>query len=285
MPGRASFTARSSACGAAAFAAVMLALPPSLARALPPPEPPRSAPPAPGAATASAGPVAGSTLPFGSTLLLVLDDKIDSGSTKPGTVIHMHLRSPLVVNGASVAATGTPATLSIVTTRGAQSGDVDGAVQIHLDPIALPGRGEALPVRAYHEYLTIELTGGQQATRGTTDTIADIFVPYHVLYHAFRRGRQLVLPAGSVLRAQTGATIDASNPGAIVLTTPPPFTSSHDVPHADLTPPPYYTPAPARPRPLPKGKPTLPPSPGPSTSDVPAPSASGTPAPSATRTG
>lgn len=236
-------------------ATAVLALAPTFARAIPPPAPPRAGP------SASLAPeIPGATLPFGSTLLLVLDDKIDSGATKPGTIIHMHLRAPLVVNGAAIAPAGTPATLAIVTTRHAQSGDIDGAVQIHLDPIALPGRSEALPVRANHEYLTIELTAGQQATRGTTDTIADIFVPYHVLYHAFRRGRQLVLPVGSVLRAQTGATIDASDPKAIVVTTPPPFVSTYDAPHADLTPSPYYTPAPLPPRPLPKGKATLPPS-------------------------
>ncbi len=254
--------------------AALVAFAPSLARAIPPPEPPRSPP------SASPAPVVpGATLPFGSTVFFVLDDKIDSGSTKPGTVIHMHLRAPLVVNGATVAPANTPASLAIVTTRHAQSGDVDGAVQIHLDPVALPGRNETLPVRAFHEYLTIELTAGQQATRGTTDTIADIFVPYHMLYRAFRRGRQLVLPAGSILRAQTGATIDARDPKAIVLSTPPPFVSNYDAPHADLTPPPYYTPAPLRPKPLPKGKPTLPPTAAPSTSppQTAAPSVSATP--------
>ena len=261
----------------AVSSAAMLAFAPMLARAIPPPEPPRSTPSGP-ASLAPAAP--GATLPFGSTILLVLDDKIDSGSSKPGTIIHMHLREPLVVNGANVAAAGTPATLEIVTTRHAQSGDVDGAVQVHLDPIALPGRHEALPVRAYHEYLTIELTSGQRATRSTTDTIADIFVPYHVIYHAFRRGRQLVLPVGSVLRAQTGATIDARDPKAIVLTSPPPFVSTNDEPHAELTPPPFYTPAPARPKPLPKGKPTLPPTPVPTATPTDVPFYTPTTAPS-----
>lgn len=259
---------------AATFAvssAAMLAFAPVLVRAIPPPEAPR-----PSASTSAAPAVAGATLPFGSTLLLVLEDKIDSGSTKPDTTIHLHLREPLVVNGVTVAAAGTPATLRVVSTRHAHSGDIDGAVQIHLDPIALSGRREALPIRAYHEYLTIELTAGQQATRNTTDTIGDIFVPYHSLYHAFRRGRQLVLPIGSVLRAQTGATIDASDPKAIVLSTPPPFESSYDVPHADLTPPPFYTPAPVRPKPLPKGKPTLPPTPVPTETPSEPPSATPT---------
>lgn len=229
------------------------------ARAIPPPEAPRAAPSA-----STAPPPAGATLPFGSTLLFVLDDKIDSGSTKPGTVVHLHLKNPLVVNGTIVAPAGSPSTLTVIATQSAHSGDIDGAVQIHLDPLTLASRNAVLPVRAYHEYLNIELTAGRYSTRATTDTIGDIFVPGHVLYHAFRRGRQLVLPAGSVLRAQTAATIDASNPQRIVLSTPPPFVSTYDAPHADLTPAPFYTPAPARPRPLPKGKPTLPPTPPPS---------------------
>ena len=243
---------------AGCFAASTLVAIAPAARAIPPPAAPRTAP----SATAAAA-TTGATLPYGSTLLLVLDDKIDSGSTRPATVIHMHLKNALIVAGTVVAPAGTPATLSIITTQGARSGDIDGVVQIHLDPLVLSGGGAPLPIRAYHEYLNIELTSGQQSTRATTDTVADIFIPYHALYHAFRRGRQLVLPVGSVLRAQTAATIDASDPRHVVLSTPPPFVSNYDTPHAELTAPPLYTPAPMRPRPLPRGKPTLPPTPQP----------------------
>lgn len=239
-------------------AATLVAIAPA-ARAIPPPVAPRSAPTASAAAAAT-----GATLPYGSTLLLVLDDKIDSGSTRPASVIHMHLKDSLIVAGTVVAPAGTPATLAIITTQRAQTGDIDGAVQIHLDPIALAGGAPPLPMRAYHEYLNIELTSGQQSTRSTTDTVADIFIPYHVIYRVFRRGRQLVLPVGSVLRAQTAATIDASDPSHVVLSTPPPFVSNYDTPHAELTVPPLYTPAPTRAKPLPRGKPTLPPTPAPS---------------------
>jgi len=249
------------------------------AQAIPPPEAPRTAP------SASLAPVAlGTTLPLGSTLDFVLDDKIDSGSSKPGTVVRMHLKSALVLGATTVAPAGTPGTLAIVATQRAGSGDINGAVQIHLDPLVLPNRAPVLPIRATHEYLNIQLSSGQRATRATTDTVGDIFVPYHVLYHAFRRGRQFVFPVGSVIRAQTAATLDASNPARIVLSTPPPFASTYDAPHADLTPPPFYTPQPARPKPLPKGKPTLPPTAPPdaspaATSPSPAASPTGTPAP------
>jgi hypothetical protein len=249
------------------------------ARALPPPAPPTPLPrsaPTDSPTPAFSGPV----LPYGSPIFFVLDDKINSGSTAPGTVIHMHLRSALVVGGVVLAPAEAPATLTVVTTAKAQTGDVDGAIQIHLDPLALPGRTQLLPIRAFHEYLTIEMTSGQLATRDTTDTIADVFVPYHSLYHALRKGRQMVLPVGSVLRAETDATIDASHPNALVISTPPPFVSTFDPPHADLTAAPFYTPAPMRPRPLPHGKPTLPPkiaSPSPAP-DTPASTASGVPA-------
>ncbi len=226
------------------------------ARAIPPPDAPRSAP----SIAPTSAPPASAILPFGSTLLFVLDDRVNSGSTKPGTVVHMHLKNPIVVNGVTVAPAGAPATLAIVTTQRAHSGDVDGAVQIHLDPLALADK-KLLPIRAYHEYLNVHLTGGELATRSTTDTIADIFIPGHALYHAFRRGRQLVLPVGSILRAETAATITVPDAADVVLSTPPPFVSTYDPPHADLTAPPFYTPQPARPKPLPKGKPTLPPTP------------------------
>jgi hypothetical protein len=250
------------------------------AHALPPPAPPRGAPPASAAPTIP--PEAGKTLPYGSQLDFVLDDKVNSGTIVPGTTVHMHLRKALIVNGVTLAEAGAPATFSVITARKAHSGDEDGAIQIHLDPLALPGRNMSLPVRAYHEYLTVDHTTGQLSTLETTDTIADIFIPGHVIYHALRSGRQMVLPAGSVLRAETDATIDASVPSHIVFSTPPPFVSHFDAPHADLTAPPFYTPAPARPHPLPKGKSTLPPSPVPTPTATDAPSASASVAPPST---
>ncbi len=229
------------------------------ARALPPPDEPRVTP----TNSPTAAP-SGATLPYGSNLDFVLDDKVNSGTTSPGTIVHMHLKSALIVNGITIAPAGAPAQFEIVNARKAHSGDEDGALQIHLDPLALPGRDMKLPIRAYHEYLTIEHSTGQLTTLEATDTVADIFIPGHYIYHALRSGRQFVLPPGSVLRAETDVTIDAGNANHIVFATAPPFASHYDTPHADLTLPPFYTPAPSRPKPLPKGKATLPPSPTPS---------------------
>ncbi len=229
------------------------------ARALPVPTPP---PPLPRSATATpSAPPLGPVLPYGSPIFFVLDDKVNSGTTAPGTVVHMHLRAPLVLDGTTLAPAGAPATFTVVNTSKAQTGDVDGAIQIHLDPFAIEDGKLTLPIRAYHEYLTVEMTAGQLSTRGATDEIADVFVPYHSIYHALRKGRQMVLPQGSVLRAETDATLNATDPKAPTISTPPPFVSTFDAPHADLTPAPFYTPNPIRPHPLPKGKATLPPRP------------------------
>jgi hypothetical protein len=231
------------------------------AGAIPPPEAPRGRPsPGSTAAPTPAGPI----LPYGSAIFFVLDDKIDSGKTPVGTVIHLHLQSPLSVGGVTLAPAGTPGTLTLISRLKANMGNEDGAVQLHIDPLALAGRGRTLPLRLLHEYLTIERTGGQQATSDTVDTIGDIFIPYHLLYHYMRPGHQFVLPPGALVRATTEMTIDASDPKTIVFSTPPPFESTYDTPHSDLTPQPLYTPAPDRPHPLRKGKPTLPPSPPPS---------------------
>ncbi len=246
------------------------------AQALPPPQAPI------GVATASPSPApSGATLAYGSTLLFVLDDKIDSHATRPGTTIRMHLRDALVVNGVTLAPPGAPETLEVVTTHAAASGDNDGSVEIHLDPFVLPKSGLSVPIRAYHEYLTKERSAGNIATRDTTDTIGDIFIPYHVLYHVFRPGQQFVLEPGTVMKTEIAVTIDASNPQAVVLTTPPPFESTYDVPHSDLTPQPLYTPAPERPHPLPHGRPTLPPSPAPTPTSAATAAASSAPAVSA----
>jgi hypothetical protein len=222
-------------------------------------------------------PPSGTVLPYGTTVYFVFDDEVSSGKTAPGTTIRLHLRDPLKVNGATLAPAGTPGSLTVVTTRRSQSGDVDGAVQIHLNPLALPD-GTPFPVRAFHEYLTIEMTAGQVATRDTTDTIGDIFIPYHVIYHALRKGHEMVLPVGSVLRAQTAATIDATDPAKLVISTPPPFVSTFDVPHSDLTPPPIFTPAPllkGSPKPKPSAPPpSAPPPAAPTGSSAPSPAAS-----------
>jgi hypothetical protein len=238
------------------------------AQALPPPQAPI------GVATASPSPApSGATLAYGSTLLFVLDDKIDSRSTRPGTTIRLHLKDALVVNGVALAPAGAPETLEIVNTHAAASGDNDGSVEIHLDPFVLPKPALSVPIRAYHEYLTKERSAGNIATRDTTDTIGDIFIPYHVLYHVFRPGQQFVLEPGTVMKTEIAVTIDASNPQAVVLTTPPPFESTYDMPHSDLTPQPLYTPAPERPHPLPHGHPTLPPTSPPTSAPVPTASA------------
>ncbi len=224
-------------------------------------------------------PAFGTKLPAGTTLAFVLDDPISSSKTRPGTRIRMHLRDALILSGRTVAAAGSPAGLAIVTTSKAQTGDVDGAVQIYLEPFSLPGRDLKLPLRAYHEYLTVDRTAGELSTRSATDQVADVFVPYHILYHMFRPGRQLMLPAGSILRAEADATLDASDPDRLVIATPPPFVSNYDTPHADLTPAPLFTPAPTTPRPLPKGRSTLPPRPSPSATATPLESSSAAPTP------
>ncbi len=253
----------------------------SSVHALPAPEPPRTAPTA---VSPTPGP-SGASLPFATPLYFVLDQAVNSASTPAGTVVKMHLRSPLVVNGITLAPAGTPASFKVVSTRKAQSGDIDGAVQIYVDPLPLPARNLTLPLRAVHEYLTREMSAGQMSTRMATDTVEDVFVPYAFVYQILRKGHQMVMPVGTILRAETAATIDASNPANVVLSTPPPFVSNYDPPHADLTPAPFYTPAPERPHPLRKGKPTLPPrSPSPEASQAatdgsPAPGASSPPMP------
>ena len=214
------------------------------------------------------------TLPVGSSLVFVLDEKINSGNAQAGSLVRMHLRDPLIVNGIVLAPAGTADTLSIVSVRKAGSLDTDGSVQIFLEPLALAATGGTVPLRAAREYLAIEHSTGQLTTRGITDSVINIFVPYYQIYTIVRKGHQMVLPAGSLIRAQIADTIDAHDPHAIVLQTPAPLVSNPDTPHAEITPVPLATPAPERPHPH-RGKPTIPPKQSPS------PAASGSAAPAA----
>jgi hypothetical protein len=227
------------------------------ARAIPPPPAPKAA----GTASPTPNPGPGNYLPVGSSIEFVLDDPVDSKKTKPGTVVRLRLVKALVVGGIELAPAGAPETMKVVSTQPALAPDVDGSVKILLDPLALPGRG-LLPVSAAHEYITIDLTAGQNTTNALEDTAKDIFIPGHFIYRQFRKGRELMLPTGSVLRARTAASVDASGAPNVVIATPPPFHLNTDVPHAAFTTPPLYTiptpPPKATQTPTPAATPTAP---------------------------
>jgi len=257
------------ALAALAFAASICGSTPP-AHALPAPEPPRGRP----TVAPTTVPTNALVLTVGSPIDFILDDVMSSSKSKAGQTIRMHLRNPLVLNGVTLAKADTPATLRILGTHRATAGDNDGSLQIAIQPLELGSYG-ALPIRANHEYLTIEHTGGQLSTRAATDTITDIFLPGAVLYNALRKGRDFVLPAGSILRAQTAATVDATDPKAVSIVIPHPMVLNQDTPHSDFTPSPIYTPQPPPPKKTPVPKKTAPPPPPP-TEAPPSPSATGT---------
>ncbi len=237
-------------CAALALglAAAVFGLPP-IAHALPAPEAPRAKP----TASPSATPPNPKMVLVGAPIDFVLDDSISSGKARSGEIVHLHLREALVVNGMTLAHAGTPATLKILNAHRATAGDNDGSLQIAIAPLELIDH-KKVPIRANHEYLTIEHSRGQLTTRTTTDTITDIFLPGAVIYNAFRKGRDFVLPVGAILRAQLAATIDASDPSAISIIIPRPTILSNDVPHADFSPAPFFTAQPPPPKKTPAPK-------------------------------
>jgi hypothetical protein len=241
------------------------------ARALPPPETPVSTP----TATPSPPPGGIAVLPVGSPLYFVLDQPASSNHSRAGDLIPMHLRDPLILNGVTLAAAGAPAILAVVSTRKSGSGDADGALQINVHSLALNGHPD-LPLRAIHEYLTIDHTAGNLTTRDATDQVTDIFVPYAFLVNALRKGYEYKLPQGAVLRVLTNATIDARNPNAIAILPPAPLVNGGDVPYADFTPAPLYTPVPLQPKHSPSPRPTVRPA---IPSPAPAPSLTAGPTP------
>jgi len=255
------------------------------ARALPPPGPPehehrRGASPEPSPSATSPIAADPATLPFGSTVVLVLDDRISSSTSTAGSIVRYHLRDPLVVGTRTLAPAGTRGTISVVRTTKAGSGDVDGTVAIHLEPLTLPGDGEtAVPLHA-REFLAIERSAGELSTRALGDQAMNVFVPYGVIYQVFRKGRQFVLPVGTIVQAQTAAIVRVGARGAVTIETPQPFVREYDTPHAEITAAPLYTPAQRPAQSHPRGRatvaPRLTPTPEPSPSaeaSVPVPSA------------
>jgi hypothetical protein len=215
-------------------------------------------------------PPPGNVLPFDSRLLFVLDESISSKATKPGTLVRAHLKSALVVGGRTVAQAGTPVTIRIVNSSAADIMDVYGFVDIFFEPLTLPD-GRTLPLRTPIERLAPNVSSGHDSTVEAEDTAGDIFVPYYPIYQILRKGKNFVMGPGSVLPANTEATLTAEPNGSIAIVTPAPMVQSAQPPDATFPLSPMATPfgpngATPRPRSTPR------PSPSPSVSPSPSPS-------------
>lgn len=191
-------------------------------------------------------------LPLGFPLTVVLDAPLSSRTSRPASSIPIHLKDSLVVGGVTILRAGAPGTLTVVSVRKAIAPDRDGSIQITLAPLHTAGYG-LLPIRPAHEYLSTQRSAGQDSTRALTDSAADIFVPPYVIYQVLRRGHNMVLPAGSMLPALSGASINAENPRAVIISTPAPPVLQQDEIHIDFTPIPLHT---VPPTPSPSAKPT-----------------------------
>ncbi|MBC5816604.1 MAG: hypothetical protein GIW97_08695 [Candidatus Eremiobacteraeota bacterium] len=187
-------------------------------------------------------------LPLGSSLFFVLDDRLSSKVNRTGDTVRAHLKDALELNGTLIAPAGAPMLIKIADVHGAKSGDEDGTLDIYFQPLTL-ANGASLPLHTPTSHLSIHMSAGQASTAGITDTLKDIFIPYHYLYRAIRKGAELELGAGTLLRARTGATIDASRAGVVSIIAPPPVSTSIDTPHADYKPMPLAT-VPAKAPPL-----------------------------------
>jgi hypothetical protein len=159
----------------------------------------------------------------------VLDEAISSKASHAGQFVAAHLKDPLAVGGRVVVPGGTPAKIRIVAASPADIGDVYGFVDIFFEPLILPD-GRALPLRAPVARLEPHVSAGHESTVAMEDTIEDQVIPYHFLYHIFRKGKNFVLNAGSELPAHTEATLTALPNGTIAIETPRPFAQSLQMP-------------------------------------------------------
>jgi hypothetical protein len=213
-------------------------------------------------------------LPFDSTLLFVLDDPISSKASKPGQLVRAHLKNALVVGGRAVAPAGAPVQIRIVDTSPADIMDTYGFVDIFFEPLAL-GDGRLLPLRTPVARLAPTVSAGHASTVEAEDTAGDIFVPYYPLWQIVRKGKNFVLGPGSVIPANTEATLTTQANGTIAIVTPPPLAASTESPDSAFPISPLATPfgpLGETPRPRTRPRPSAPPSPSPSPSASPSPS-------------
>jgi hypothetical protein len=183
----------------------------------------------------------GNVLPFDSNLVFVLDDAISSKASRVGQFIPAHLKNPLEVGGRVIAPAGASTKIRIVAVSAADVGDVYGFVDIFFEPLELPN-GRTLPLRAPVARLEPHVSSGHESTVAAEDTIEDVVIPYHFLYHIFRKGKNFVLNAGSELPALTEATLTALPNGAVAIQTPHPLEPNLRVPKSTFPVEPLATP-------------------------------------------
>ena len=194
----------------------------------------------------------GRTLPYDSSVMLILDDPIGSAISQRNGVARAHTRDAVTIGNDVVAPAGSPVLVDIIGAQGAKSGDVYGYVDISLEPLIL-NDGSRLPLRAPTSHLTQYVSTGHESTVGVEDTIGDIFVPGHIIWHAMRKGRNITLAAGTEIRARTVGAVTVAKDGTIAVATPPPVTMPATVPVADFKPIPFATAPPLKPN----AKPTV----------------------------
>lgn len=244
---------------AAACAAAAVGAGPTAARAIvvPTPHPGASASPFP---LGTPNPNA-TTLPLDSSLFVVLDETLSS-RLKAGTQVRAHLRNAIFLGGKPIAPAGTPVTIEVSQATPAQIGNQDGSVEIYFEALRLPD-GTKIPLITPTPRIDPHMSVGQYNTRAVTDTVGDIFIPGHYIYHMLRKGHDVVLGPGTILRARTGAQISLSG-NAVVMATPRPLLTVSDTPHPAFVPAPVYTPPGFHmptPKPSPSTQPTSTPTP------------------------
>ncbi len=197
-------------------------------------------------------------------------------TSQRGEVVRAHLTEPLRVDGVTLAPAGSPERIKVLNVRAAASGDVYGFVDIFFEPFKLAD-GKTLPLVAPSARLTVHTTIGHESTVGLEDTVANILFPPHVIFEAFRRGRNINLEKGTQVRAEAAAFVTVVD-GNVIIATPPPLPVLSATPAAAFTPIPLMTPAHphvhrAHPTPQPTASPT------PTSSPMPSPTSSPTPTP------
>ena len=195
-------------------------------------------------------------VPAASSLFFILDDTISSRG-QSGTAARAHLRDAIVVGGITVAPAGSPVWIRIIHAKGAEMANVDGYVDIYFDSLAL-ANGGTLPLVTPTSHIDPHLTASQANTQAVTDTVGDIFIPYHFLYHMLRKGMEVELRPGTVVRARTAAEIKAQA-GKVAIIMPPAIAGAGDAPRPPFkvapvaTPPGFATPTP---KPSPSAQPS-----------------------------
>lgn len=139
-------------------------------------------------------------LPQGTDVVLAFDQSLSSKTAKPGETVRFHVVNPVVENGRTVIAAGTPVTGVITQVKHRQRFGVNAKIQLTLNPVRST-TGTMIPIEPATKG---HYVGGSQSTKAGAASGGGALVlgPVGLVGGAFVQGKRVEIHRGDRLVTQ-----------------------------------------------------------------------------------